>query len=386
MKRILILLIPVMIVAGCKNKDRVRVDGIVKDNPVNYIYINKVDVDTPVLLDSSKIRKDGSFRFSVKATVPDFYQVGYSGSDFITLLAEPGEKIHLSFNSNHLYNNYTVTGSKGSELIRELDLKLLGTKIKLDSLSNIYKEISNKPSFATEGPILENEYQDLVKQQRMYNIGFIIKNISSLAAIKALYQKFNEETYVLYEGHDLQYLKIVTDSLKRHYPESKHTKALVKNFEKEMNNLYARQLEKITSSIPETKLDPNLKDINGKRIALSSLRGKYVLLAFWSANSKDCIAENLQLKEFYKLYHRKGFEIYQINVDENESQWKAAVKFDELPWINTKEDDPTNPKIARLFNIRNVPSNYLFDPKGSIIGSNLHGRNLQIKLNQLFPN
>jgi thiol-disulfide isomerase/thioredoxin len=375
-----------MIVAGCKNKDRVRVDGIVKDNPVNYIYISKVDVDTPVLLDSSKIRNDGSFRFRVKAAEPDFYQVGYSKSDFITLLAEPGEKIHLSFNSNHLYNNYTVTGSTGSELIRELDLKLLETKSKLDSLSIIYKEISNKPSFATEGPILEKEYQDLVKQQRMFNIGFIIKNINSLAAIKALYQKFNEETYVLYEGRDLQYLKIVTDSLKRHYPESKHTKALVKNFEKEMNNLYARQLEKITSSIPETKLDPNLKDTNGKRIALSSLRGKYVLLAFWSANSKDCIAENLQLKQFYKLYHRKGFEIYQINIDEDESHWKASVKYDELPWINTREDDPANPKIARLFNIRNVPSNYLFDPKGSIIGSNLHGRNLQIKLNQLFPN
>jgi peroxiredoxin len=119
---------------------------------------------------------------------------------------------------------------------------------------------------------------------------------------------------------------------------------------------------------------------------LSSLRGKYVLLAFWSANSKDCIAENLQLKQFYKLYHRKGFEIYQINIDEDESHWKASVKYDELPWINTREDDPANPKIARLFNIRNVPSNYLFDPKGSIIGSNLHGRNLQIKLNQLFPN
>jgi thiol-disulfide isomerase/thioredoxin len=386
MKRFLILLIPVMFVAGCKNKNLVIVDGSVKDNPGKYIYIKKVNVDTPVLLDSSKIRKNGSFKFIIKATEPDFYQLAYSNSDFLTLLAEPGEKIHLSFGSSHLYNNYTVTGSKGSELVRDLDLKLLDTKNKLDSLSKIYKEISDKPEFATEAPILNKEYQDLVKDQRMFSINFIIKNINSLASIKALYQKFNDDTYVLYEIRDLQYLKIVTDSLKLHYPDSKHTKALEKNFEKEMNNFYARELEKLASTLPVAKLDPDLLDISGKRIALSSLRGKYVLLTFWSVDSKECIAENLQLKEFYKIYNRRGFEIYQINVDEDEDAWRAEVKFDELPWISTREDDPSKPQNVRLFNVQRLPANYLFDPKGTIIGSNLHGRTLQIKLEQLFNN
>jgi glutathione peroxidase-family protein len=78
--------------------------------------------------------------------------------------------------------------------------------------------------------------------------------------------------------------------------------------------LYSRQIEDLAGSLPEIKLDPNLKDINGKRIALSSLRGKIVLLTFWSVQSKDCITENLQLKEIYKTYNKKGFEIYQINL------------------------------------------------------------------------
>ena len=108
----------------------------------------------------------------------------------------------------------------------------------------------------------------------------------------------------------------------------------------------SHRISEIAKNIPETKLDPDLKTTDGKRIALSSLKGKYVLLTFWSFQSKDCIAENLQLKEFYKLYNKKGFEIYQINLDENESAWKAAVKFDELPWISTREDDPKYPKNA----------------------------------------
>ncbi len=88
--------------------------------------------------------------------------------------------------------------------------------------------------------------------------------------------------------------------------------------------------------LPPAKLDPELKDIDGKRISLSSLKGKYVLLTFWSFRSKECIVENLQFKEYYKKYKNKGFEIYQINLDESEQDWKKAVKFDELPWISTQ--------------------------------------------------
>jgi thiol-disulfide isomerase/thioredoxin len=232
--------------------------------------------------------------------------------------------------------------------------------------------------------LLETEFNDLIKAQRKKNVEFIINNLNSLASIKALYQRINAETYVLYDPHDLQYLKIVTDSLTRHYPNSKQVQALGRDFEKEMNQMYASQIEQIAKNLPQTKLDPDLKTIDGKRIALSSLKGKYVLLTFWSVQSKDCIAENLQLKEFYKLYNKKGFEIYQINLDENESIWKQAVRFDELPWISTREDDPKDPKNALLYNVKSLPANYLYGKDNTIIGSNLHGRSLQLKLNQLF--
>jgi thiol-disulfide isomerase/thioredoxin len=216
------------------------------------------------------------------------------------------------------------------------------------------------------------------------NIEFIINNLNSLASIKALYQRIYPETYVLNDQHDLQYLKIVTDSLTRHYPNSGQVRALARDFEKEMKQMYVSRISEIARNIPETKLDPDLKTTSGKKIALSSLKGKYVLLTFWSYQSKDCIAENLELKEIYKLYNKKGFEIYQIDLDENESDWKAAVKFDELPWISTREDDPKYPKNAMMFNVQSVPTNYLFDKETKIISSNLHGRELRLKLEQLF--
>jgi thiol-disulfide isomerase/thioredoxin len=385
MKKVLLTLIVVTLIASCKRNDSFVVNGHLARTDQKFISISRVDINSTSVLDSAKISKSGKFKFRVKARETDFYQIG-SSRDFITLLASPGEKINLEFHGNNLYDSYSVIGSKGSEQIRDLDLRLIKTKTSIDSLNQLYDKASKEPDFETKRVPLENEYLKIMKAQRKFNISFIIQNTTSLATIKAVYQKINDNTYVLYDAHDLQYLKIASDSLKKYYPESKHTKALLNDFSKELNQLYSNQLTQIAKNLPEAKLDPSLKDISGKRITLSSLKGKYVLLEFWSSEVKDCIIENLQLKEFYKNYHTKGFEIYQINLDADEAAWKAAVKFDDLQWINTREDDPANPKNARLFNVRTLPTNYLFDKNGQIIASNLHGKNLQLKLEQLFGN
>ncbi len=386
MKRFLIFLITITIITGCQNNKTFTVKGVIKKVTRKVIYLTRVDVDKPVIIDSSKISKKGKFSFKVRASEPDFYQLEYSDSDFVNLLAEPGEKINLEFKEDKLFGDYSITGSKGSEQVKMLDLRLADTKRKLDSLRNIYEKAAKEPGFEERGPELESQFNSLIKEQRKKNIEFIIGNISSMASIKALYQKIDDDMYVLYEPRDLQYLKIVADSLVHFYPGSKHVQALARDLSKEMNRMYTQQIQQMADTIPETKLDPDLKDINGNRIALSSLRGKYVLVTFWSVTSKDCIADNLQLKEFYRRYNRYGFEIYQINLDQSEEDWKRAVRFDELPWINTREDDPLNPVNARLFNVKSLPANYLFDKKGQIIAFNLFGRSLQIKLDQLFNN
>ncbi|MBK7131812.1 MAG: redoxin domain-containing protein [Bacteroidales bacterium] len=384
MKRILFLLTLIIIVASCQDKSKFSVTGVIKGETKKQIYLNRLEVDNLVFIDSAKVNSKGEFRFSVKATDADFYQIGFSESDFITILAEPGEKIKLLFEGKTLFEKYSVEGSEGSEKLQYLDNTLADTKRKLDSLSTVYAKASKEPGFDVAGPLLEEKYNKVLMEQRMKNIDFIIKNTGSLASIKAVYQRFSPEAYVLYDPKDLQFMKIVTDSLSLHYPKSKHVQALSRDFSKEMNNMYVSKLEEIAKDLPPTKLDPDLKNTDGKRIALSSLKGKYVLLTFWSIRSQECVNENLQLKQYYKIYKNKGFEIYQINIDEDENAWKSAVKFDELPWISTREDDPANPVNVVLFNVKAVPTNYLFDKEGKIIGTNLHGKSLQIKLDQLL--
>jgi peroxiredoxin len=383
MKRIVFLLIIVVLYSGCKEKNSFIIKGVINGKTSGQIYINRLDLDTPVLIDSVKISKNGSFRKRVEATEPDFYIVSLSSENFITLLAEPGENINLRFNSTELYDNYTVTGSSGSEKLKVLDQNLIDTKKKLDSLRSAYTKASTEPGFDVTGPELESRFNNLIKEQRKKNIEFIITNTTSLASIKALYQRIDPDTYVLYDPKDLQYLKIVSDSLKKYHPNSKQVQALARDFEKELTQMYANQLGRLSEQLEPAKLNPDLKNQDGKRISLESLKGKYVLLTFWSVQSQDCLRENVEFKQYYNLYNKKGFEIYQINMDADEKLWKTAVQFDELPWISTRDDDPSNP-TARLFNVRELPANYLFDKDGNIVASNLHGRTLKLKLEQLF--
>lgn len=369
---------------ACSGEKSFKITGQLKSDRIKHITVSWIEVDRPIIIDSSKVKGNGSFSIRIKTDEPGFYQVSASKSDFITVLAEPGEKIVLTFKGEYLSQGFDVEGSPGTAKIMSLDSALAETKRRIDSLTTILEDENGKADYEKVSGEISDKYVEVLKEQRMHNIKFIIENLYSFASIKALYQMVDDNTYVLYDYRDIQYMKIVSDTLSKYHPDSKQVKALRSNFNKELNALNMSRIGEITKNAREISLDPSLKDINGNRISLSSLKGKYVLVTFWSAASSDCIEENLQLKNLYNKYKNQGFEIYQINLDMNEDTWKNAVKYDELPWISVREDDPVRPENAILYNVKTLPTNYLYDKSGNIIASNLHDRALQIKLVQLF--
>jgi thiol-disulfide isomerase/thioredoxin len=382
MKKFALFLFVAAVLAGCGEDDKVVIKGSFGEAKEGVVYLDQSDVDRSTVIDSATIKRN-RFKFSTTITGPEFLQVRLNNNDFIGLLASPGEEINLDFRSSPLVMNYTVSGSAGSDLIRGLDQYLFTTKVKLDSLTKLYTGLSDD-EIAVQGAGLEKAYVDAVEAQRKHNIEFILGNITSLASIKALYQRIDENTYVLYQPRDLQFLKIVSDSLSVKYPVSKHVRALKENVTSELNRMYIDRLTSIATEVSPTKVDPVLPDTQGKMIRLSSLRGKYVLVTFWATTSEDCLAELSALKNIYSLYHARGLEIYQVSLDADPNRWKNVVKFEDIPWISVREEDPGNPAYAIAMNISRVPSNLLFDPEGNVINTNLFGRNLQIRMDQLF--
>ena len=380
-----VILIILLIAASCKNEDKIIIRGEVENPSNDYLQVLMVNLNNTIFVDSVRINSSGNFKIELEDAEPAFYSIGYSDDEFVTVVAEPGNRINLVFKGKKLQNDYMVEGSEESEKVRMLDRKLGESVLKLDSLVDEYQEVLEKTDMQEKAAEIEEAYSNLLEQQRKYNIAFILDNLNKLSAVKALYQKVNENMYVLYRERDLQYLKLVSDSLDKYYPDITLTKLLRENLEEELNNMYINRLSQSANEVAITDLDVYLEDINGEKIRLSELmKDNYVLLSFWSAQSNECISNNLAMKQMYRLYHKEGFEIYQVNLDADEELWKSSIRFDELPWINVREDDPSKPLTARMFNVTSVPANYLFDMEGNIIGKNLFGRSLQIKLGQIF--
>ncbi len=382
MKKFFPLLLAAALLAGCNNEKKVVIKGTFTEPMEGIVYLDQSEVDRGTRVDSAEIKR-GKFRFEALVTGPEFYQVRFSGNEFVGLLVMPGEKITLEFGKSPVAMNYTVQGSPGSEDIRMLDQRLLVTKTRLDSVRNIFSDLGDD-EIAIRGPELEKAFVNIVDEQRKFNIKFIVENISSMSAIQALYQRLDETTYVLYQPRDLQYLKIVSDSLSVRYPVSRHVRALKENVTSELNRMYVDRMASLASQLPETNMTPELPDINGKMISVSSLKGKWVLVSFWSTASAESMNELPALRSIYNDYHKKGLEIFQVSLDPDPERWKNVVRFEEIPWISVREADPENPVYSRLMNVTSLPSNLLYDPQGKIVNSNLTGRNLTIRMDQIF--
>ena len=92
---------------------------------------------------------------------------------------------------------------------------------------------------------------------------------------------------------------------------------------------------------------------------------------------------NEALVEAYAKYKNRGFEIYQVSVDENRAEWVDAIDYDGLTWINVGDMKGSNQAVIS-YNIQTLPYNYLLDKEGVVIAQNLKGPALDRTLSKIL--
>ncbi len=173
-------------------------------------------------------------------------------------------------------------------------------------------------------------------------------------------------------------------------PASKLILIAADKMEKELpNSLYTKNLVSLAANIGPTvegAIAPeiSLKTPEGEILALSSLRGKVVLIDFWASWCGPCRKENPNVKKIYEKYKDQGFEIYAVSLDNNAAQWKGAIAKDGLAWKHVSELLGWKGAVSRAYGVGSIPQTFLLDKEGRIVKTGFRSHELESLIQPLL--
>ncbi len=379
MKQLVFIFSLIIMVSSCNNSEpHFVVDGKVKGGTGKMIYLKKMQNNRLASIDSAVIDEDNSFTLTGKTEKPRFYTLQISPKKSITLVIDKTDEIFIKTNIEHFNKAYTISGSVDSKLIHSLSRKITDSREVIDSLGHTFRENRTNPEIATIKTNLDSIYRETIRNTKEYLIKFIKKHPSSLASLMAIYQKVTPKGRLITTEEHLDLYLQLDSALTKNYPGYDP----VQRFHEQVQHAKEMQ-QKFSTGQPVP--DIALPTPQGDTIALSSLKGKYVLLDFWASWCKPCRIENKRLVQLYYKYANKGFDIYQVSLDKNKDAWTQAIQKDRIGrWHHVSDLQFWDSPLVNVYDIKDIPKNFLLDKEGNIIAKDIHGEQLSDKLEEIF--
>lgn len=362
MKKVLFFL-AVLVLSACNSGNKFHIHGLVDGGEGEMIYLEYTGLLKTVTIDSTKINAKGEFSFSAnRPDYPDFYRLSVDNKQIIFAI-DSTETIEINATFDDFGQDYKITGSTNNEDI----LKLRQSVLKIQQKANEFVRGMNPSKIES----LRSEIFNMIETHKAMARPIILKDPKSTAAYFAVYQKVNN-TYIFspYNKEDKPYCAAVATAYQAYMPKYDRTKniyGLVMDAIKKEREIRNREyLNDVIANSSAGYIDIELPDRNGNNKKLSELEGQVVLIDFSAYQARESVQYTFALRELYNNYHDKGFEIYQVSLDRNQAIWEQSVA--NIPWVCVRDVNGPNTIYAGTYNISSIPTYFLMNRQGEIIG------------------
>ncbi|GIV34548.1 MAG: hypothetical protein KatS3mg031_2083 [Chitinophagales bacterium] len=340
------------------------ITGKVKGAENNTLSLDQYFINrAPQTITTFTTGPDGSFQVKGKLPEKGIFLIRLNPS-VNWLLVLDGGKVNFEADASDIYH-FKVEGSPETRSFADFIIRAGENQFALNQLYQQQQQARFSGNLQ-QMINLQQQYQSRYEEAQRYIRSYADTATHRLSAVFA--------ASLLNAEENADYLREFIARAEKELPQSGYVADLKQRVESSLR-----------LAIGSIAPDFELKTPEGKKIKLSSTRGKVVLLDFWASWCRPCRIENPNLVRLYDKYHAKGFDIFSVSLDRDMQRWVEAIKQDNLKWKNHGSNlmywqEP----VAKLYEVSSIPQTFLIDRDGRIVARNLRGEALEKKLAEIF--
>ncbi len=332
MKRLNYIILLTLILVSCGTKsNRFKIDGKFLNLNQGEFYVYSMDGSINGL-DTIKV-EGGRFRYDIDCSSPSTLVIVFPNYSEQPVFAEPGGKVTIKADASHL-KKMEIKGTDENELMTKFR-KMIDGVSPPDECLHAETFIKDHSDSKVSLYLLQKYFLNTHKPD--YNKALELSNV------------------ILSETQD----SLVVMTLKERI----------------------QVLSNLSVGKPLPKF--SAKDINGKVVNNSLLKGKPCLLSVWGTWNYDSENNQSRMIDYKRMYGDK-LTLLSFCVDADVNNCKRRVKVNSISWPNVCDGKLFESPVLRSLGITDVPYNILVDKNGKVVAVNPDIKIIEEELKKLI--